>query len=80
MISSRCPRPIGVMASMALMPGLQRLAHRLAADDARGLHLHAARLGRVDRALAVDGLAERVDHAAEQRVADRARSGSARSP
>ncbi len=50
--------------------GLHRLAHGLAADDAGGLHLHAARLGGVDRALAVDRLAQGVDHAAEQRVAD----------
>ena len=50
---------------------LQRLAHRLAADDPGGLHLHAARLGGVDRPLAVEWLAQGVHHAAEQRVADR---------
>ena len=71
MISSRWPRPMGVMASMALMPGLQGLAHRLAADDARRLDLHAARLGAVDRALAVDRLAQRVHHPAQERVAHR---------
>ena len=49
--------------------GLQRLAHRLALDDARGLDLEPA--GRVggDRALAVDRLAQGVDHPAEQGVA-----------
>ncbi len=41
------------------------------ADDARGLHVDAATLGGGDGALAVDGIAERVDHAAEQRLADR---------
>ena len=55
---------------MALMPVCMRLAHGLAADDAGGLHLHAARLGGVDRALAVERLAEGVDDAAEQGVAD----------
>ena len=44
MISSRWPRPIGVIASIDLMPGLQRLVHGLAADDAGRLDLHAAQL------------------------------------
>ena len=70
MISSRWPRPIGVIASMALipvcsgsctgwrpmMPGAWTSMRRVCVG--------------VDRALAVDGLAERVDHAAQQRVAD----------
>jgi hypothetical protein len=43
---------------------LEGLAHRLAPDDARGLDLHAARLGAVDGAFAVDRLAQRVDHPA----------------
>jgi hypothetical protein len=47
------------------------LVHGLARDDARRLHVHAAALGRGDRALAVDGVAERVDDAAEQALADR---------
>ncbi len=42
---------------------------RLAPGDARGLHLHAAGVLGVDGALAVDGLAEGVDHPAEQGVA-----------
>ena len=53
--------------------GLQRLVHRLAAGDAGRLDLHAAGVGVGDRALAVDRFAERVDDAAEQRVADRHR-------
>ena len=53
--------------------GLQRLVHALALHDAGRLDLQAARLGGVDRALAVDRLAERVHHAAEQRLAHRHR-------
>ena len=54
-----------------LEAGLDRLADRLARDDARCLDLDAAALGRVDRALAVDRVAEAIDHAAEQLLADR---------
>ena len=53
--------------------GLHGLGHRLAADDARSLDLHAAGLGAGDRAFAVDGLAQRVHHAAQEGVADRHR-------
>src|SRR5690606_5764888 len=49
-----------------LVAGLHRLAHRLAPDHARGDGFHRrAGLG-VDRALAVDRLAQRVDYAPEQ--------------
>src|SRR5690606_16487951 len=51
--------------------GLQRLVHRLAADDARRLHLDLAELRGFDRAAAVDRLAERVNHAAEHGLAHR---------
>ena len=54
-----------------LQAGLHRLVHRLARDDAGRLHLDAAALGGCDRALAVDRVAQPVDHAAEQRVAHR---------
>ena len=50
--------------------GLQRLVHRLTADDARRLHLEAARVLGVDGALAVDRLAEAVDDPADERVTD----------
>ena len=53
-----------------LEAGGHRLVHRLARDDARGLHVGDAALGGLDGALAVDGVAEGVDHAAEQRLAD----------
>ena len=77
MISSRWPRPIGIMASMALMPvcigsftGWRSTtpgARRSIGVELRGL----------DGALAVDGLAERVDHAADQRFAHRHRHDAA---
>ena len=49
---------------------LERLLDRLTTDDARRLQLDAARVLRVDRALAVDGLTERVHHATDERLAD----------
>src|SRR5205085_454286 len=45
--------------------------HRLAVDHARRLELERALLGRLDRALAVERFAERVDDAAQERLADR---------
>ena len=50
--------------------GLQRLVHRLAADDAGRLDLHAAVLHVGERTLAVHRDAEGVDDAAEQAVTD----------
>ena len=52
------------------MPGLERLLHGLALDDARCLPFDRARLGRLDRPLAVERVPERVDDASEQRLAD----------
>src|SRR5690606_36169077 len=54
-----------------LEAGRHRLAHRLARDDAGRLDVDALALGRDDRALAVDRIAEGVDDAAEQALADR---------
>src|SRR5207302_3935377 len=48
---------------------LQRLLHRLAHDDARRFHLDAAAMRRLDRSLAVERLAERVDDATDERFA-----------
>ena len=71
MISSRWPRPIGISASIAFRPGRHRLVHRFARNDAGRLDVDArARVG-LDRPLAVDRIAERIDHAAEQALADR---------
>ena len=54
-----------------LQTGEHRLLDRLALDDARGLVLGGARLGRADLALAVERIAERIDDAPEQLVAHR---------
>ena len=45
--------------------------HRLARDDAGRLDVDALALRRLDRTLAVERVAESVDHAAEQSFADR---------
>ncbi len=50
-----------------LEAGLERLGDRLASHDARGLDLDAPGDVRLDGALAVHGLAERVDHASDER-------------
>src|SRR5690606_14356531 len=54
-----------------LEAGRHRLMHRLAGDDAGRLDVDAATLGGLDRALAVDRIAERVDDAAEEARTDR---------
>ena len=71
MISSRWPRPIGISASIALRPVAIG-----SCTDLRGMMpgalTSATRRSVVSiGALAVDRVAERVDHAAEQRLADR---------
>ncbi len=73
MISSRWPRPIGIMPSMALMPVCMRLLHGLAVDDAGRDALDRVGLVGDDGAFAVDGTPERVHHAADQRLAHRHR-------
>ena len=60
MISSRWPRPIGGDRVDRLDAGLQRLVHLLALHHGRRLQLERAQLGVLDRALAVQRLAERV--------------------
>ena len=73
MISWRWPRPMAVMASTALMPVCSGSLTGWRCDDGRRLQLEdAAALGD-DLALAVDRVAERVDDAAEEAVADRHR-------
>ena len=56
---------------MALMPVCSGSLHRLPLGDARGDDFHRPAVVRDDRALAVERIAERIDHAAEQLVADR---------
>ena len=71
MISSRWPRPIGIRLSIALMPVCIG-----SCTDRRGMMPGALtsttrRSDDVEVAFAVDGIAEGVDHAAEQSLADR---------
>ena len=72
MISSRWPRPIGIRVSMAFRPVCTG-----SCTDLRGMMPGAFTSTRrrsatlVDRALAVDRLAQRVDDAAQQALADR---------
>src|ERR1700722_16688439 len=54
-----------------LQPGRHRLVDRFARDDAGRLDVDAHALVGLDRALAVDRIAERIDHAAEQALANR---------
>ena len=54
-----------------LQPGRHRLVHRLARNDAGGFDVDARAVIGLDRALAVDRLAERIDHAAKEPLADR---------
>ena len=70
MISSRWPRPIGVIESMALMPVCSGSCTGLR-PMIPGAWTSMRRCRDVgERALAVDRLAEGVDHPAEQAVAD----------
>ena len=71
MMSSRWPRPIGTIASMALRPVCTGWLDRLAPDHAGRDLLDDVGFLRVDRALAVDGLPECIHDAADQRRADR---------
>jgi len=52
-----------------LDPGLQRFVNRFSRDDAGGLELDAAGFGGFDRRAAIDGIAERIDYPADQRLA-----------
>ena len=77
MISSRWPRPIGTIASIALSPVCSGSLTGVPIDDAGRDALDRRRLLGDDRALAVDRLAERVHDAADQLVADRHRDDAA---
>src|SRR5690606_3341546 len=47
------------------------LMHRLAGNDAGRFHVHTAAFDRFDRAFAVDRVAERIDNATKQTLANR---------
>src|ERR1043166_534615 len=66
-ISSRCPRPIGTIESIAFRPRLQRLLHGLAFDDARRDALQRVVGVRRDRPALVNRQAERVHPAPDAR-------------
>ena len=70
MINSRWPRPIGIMLSMAFRPGGHGLADRLPVNDSGREAFQGDELVGGDGAFVVDGLAERIHHAADQGVAD----------
>ena len=71
MISSRWPRPMGVMASMALMPVCSGCLTGWRLGHAGGGRFHRPALGGDDRPAAVQRIAQRVDHAAQHGVAHR---------
>jgi hypothetical protein len=54
----------------SLKASLHWLAHALARDDAGGFHLNAAALGCLQRAFAVDRIAEAIHYAAQQFLTD----------
>ena len=73
MISSRWPRPIGIIESIALMPVCSGSFTGWRSTTPGALNSIGRRLGGLDRGAAVERVAERVDDAADQRVADRHR-------
>jgi hypothetical protein len=70
MSSSRWPRPMGIIVSMALMPVYMGSVTDWRAMTPGAMRSTGRNLSVSDGALVVDGLAERVDHAADQRLAD----------
>ena len=79
MISSRWPRPIGMSASIALIPVWTGVSTDLPDDHARCDALDGPSGLRVDRPLVIERTAERVDDTTEQRRPDRDLDDPARS-
>ena len=71
MISSRWPRPMGIMESMALMPVCSGTLTHLRSMMPGALRSMGRSSFDVDGALAVNGLAEGIDDAADEGLADR---------
>ena len=71
MISSRWPRPIGIIESIALMPVCIGSSTGWRWTTPGALNSAGRVCGGVHVALAVERVAERVDDAAEQLLADR---------
>ena len=78
MMSSRWPRPIGTIESMALRPVCTGCDTDLRQITPGATFSMTSDLLGVDRALAVDRLPERIDDAADQLGADRHREDAAR--
>ena len=70
MMSSRWPRPIGIMESMALMPVCSGSLTPWRSTTPGSLELDRAGLVGLDGALVVERAAERVDDAADHGLAD----------
>ena len=69
MINSRWPRPIGVMASIALIPVCIGSRHRLAFGDPRGDDFHRASDVGLHGAFAVERIAQRIEDAPDDGIA-----------
>ena len=70
MISSRWPRPIGIMESMALMPVWSGSLTAWRSTTPGALNSTGPELVGLDGALVVERAPERVDHAADHGLAD----------
>ena len=80
MISSRWPRPIGIIESIALMPVCTGSLTGWRSTTPGALNSSGLPLRGLDRAEAVERVAERVDDAAEERLADGHRRDVAGAP
>ena len=70
MMSSRWPRPMGIMESMALMPVCSGSLTGWRSTTPGALNSTGRNSVGLDRALAVERMPERIDDAADQRLAD----------
>src|ERR1700752_2933405 len=70
MISSRWPRPIGIIPSIALMPVWSGSFTGWGVATPGALNRERTELLRVDRGASVERIAERVDDPSDQRFAD----------
>ncbi len=69
MINSRCPRPIGIIASIGLMPVCTGRLTLLRSITPGAMRSMLRNFARGDRPFAVQRPAQRIDHAAQQRIA-----------
>ena len=71
MMSSRWPRPMGIIESMALMPVCSGSLTGWRSTMPGALNSIGRNCVGLDRALVVERVAQRIDHAADQGLADR---------